>query len=104
MNWVNKIRGATTPNAVQVASTHDVTEVAPGLVVTSSKPFVYLDVRKFEDPKVLAVGQHATGQDLVHGNLWPQQGKDKWLLVGGETGSSCAGASADGLEYRCKLA
>lgn len=68
---------------------HDVTEVAPGFVMTSSKPITYLDVRS--DPvhptKVLTA---SPGDNrFVHANLWPQHGTDDFLLVGGETGGNC---------------
>jgi hypothetical protein len=68
---------------------HDLTEVAPGLVVTSSRPILYLDAR--EDPaKPKVIGTGTPGDNrLVHGNLWPQNGKDKYLLVGGESGGNC---------------
>ncbi len=65
---------------------HDVTEVAPGLIVTSSTPILYLDARKNPaKPKLIGLGQPPAGQ-YVHGNLWPRGTKDKFLLVGGESG------------------
>jgi hypothetical protein len=75
-----------------LASGHDVTEVAPGLVVTSSNPVLYLDARRDPaHPKLLAKGTAKDGR-FVHANLWPNKGKDRFLLVGGETG---AGGCAD---------
>lgn len=74
-----------------VASTHDLTEVAPGLVVASSNPLVMLDARKDPTrPKVIAKGA-AKDDRYVHANLWPNRGTDRWLLVGGETGSGGCG-------------
>ncbi len=73
-----------------VSGSHDVTEVAPGLVVTSSNPVVYLDLR--DDPvrpSVLATGELPDGR-FIHGNIWAQGGTDDKLLVGGETMGSCA--------------
>lgn len=72
---------------------HDVTEVSPGLVVTSSQPILFLDARR--DPKhplLLASGGNDDGR-FIHGNVWPRGGRDKFLLVGGETGgpTDCAG-------------
>ena len=65
---------------------HDVTEVSPGLVVTSSNPILLLDARKNPvKPKVLAKGTAGDGR-FMHANLWPNKGSDRWLLVGGETG------------------
>lgn len=71
-------------------SAHDVTEIAPGLVMTSSKPILYLDARRDPaHPKVM--GQGVMPDDrFIHANLWPRAGKDRWLLVGGETeGTAC---------------
>ena len=69
---------------------HDVTEVSPGLIVTSTQPVMLLDARKNPaKPKVLAVAGNKDGR-FMHSNLWPNGMKDRWLLVGGETsGPSC---------------
>lgn len=69
---------------------HDVTEVKPGMVVTSTQPIQLLDARKRPArPKVLATGRN-TDQRFIHGNLWPRRMKDRFLLAGGETsGPSC---------------
>lgn len=71
---------------------HDVTEVAPGFVVTSSQPIMLLDVRRNPlKPKLLATGSNKDSR-FIHGNLWPRKMKDDFLLVGGETiGPSCTG-------------
>lgn len=64
---------------------HDVTEVAHGLVLTSTQPMLLLDARKNPlQPKVLATGRNSDGR-FIHGNLWPRGMKDRFLLVGGET-------------------
>ena len=66
-------------------SAHDVTEVAPGLVMTSSKPILYLDARRNPaHPKVIGQGVMPDSR-FIHANLWPRGGADRWLLVGGET-------------------
>jgi hypothetical protein len=68
---------------------HDVTEVAPGLVMTSSKPVMYLDVRDDPaHPELVATGTPGDNR-FIHGNLWPHEGTDKFVLVGGETGGDC---------------
>ena len=70
-----------------LANGHDVTEVRPGIVVTSSNPVLVLDARKDPaTPRVLAKGTAADGR-FIHANLWPNGGTDRWLLVGGETGT-----------------
>ena len=72
------------------SGSHDVTEVAPGLIVTSSSPVMYLDARKNPaKPKLLALGAAPEGQ-YMHGTLWPHGGKDKFLLAGSESsGPEC---------------
>lgn len=71
-------------------STHDVTEVKKGIVVTSTQPMLVLDARKNPAaPKLVAVAGNQDGR-FLHGNLWPRNMKDRWLLVGGESGGpSC---------------
>jgi hypothetical protein len=72
---------------------HDVTEVSPGIVVTSSVQMWVLDARNDPaHPKVLATGTTADKR-FIHANLWPRGGKDRLLLVGGETSEAGTGAS-----------
>lgn len=71
-------------------SFHDVTEVRPGIVVTSTQPILMLDARQDPaHPKILAVGSNSD-QRFIHANLWPERGTDKFLLVGGETEGNCS--------------
>lgn len=78
---------------------HDVTEVSPGIVVTSSKTLWVLDARRTPAaPQVIATGASGDGR-FLHANLWPRQGKDALLLVGGETadvgtGETCSDPQA----------
>ena len=66
-------------------SGHDVEEVAPGLVLTASQPIMLLDARKDpRRPKLLASGGNPDGR-FIHTGRWPQRGKDKFLLMAGET-------------------
>ena len=69
---------------------HDVTEVAPGMVLTSTQPMMLLDARKDPTkPKVLALGGNKD-QRFMHSNAWPHEMKDKFFLAGGESsGPSC---------------
>lgn len=63
---------------------HDVTEVAPGLVLTSTNPMMLLDARKDPvHPKLLAVSEQMPA--FVHSNLWPRNAKDRWAMSTGET-------------------
>ncbi|HVM26749.1 MAG TPA: hypothetical protein VM433_03650 [Mycobacteriales bacterium] len=65
--------------------THDVTEVAPGLVMTSTGVITLFDLR--DDPLApRIIAQGAPGDKrFMHANLWPREAQDRWLLVGGET-------------------
>jgi hypothetical protein len=63
----------------------DVTEVAPGLVLTSSQEMFFLDARKDPvHPEVLATGL-AADDHLIHSNRWPGRGRDRFYLVQSET-------------------
>ena len=62
---------------------HDVTEVAPGLVMTATTPMMLLDARKDPaKPKVLAISERKDG---MHGIEWPRSMKDKFILGASET-------------------
>ncbi|HYP23551.1 MAG TPA: hypothetical protein VEV43_08255 [Actinomycetota bacterium] len=78
-------------NQPPMGSTHDVTEVAPGVVLTSTAPMLLLDARKNPvKPKFLALTEPYEGNGLpFHSNLWPRNMKDRWIIAGGET---CCGA------------
>jgi hypothetical protein len=77
-------------DGMPASSGHDVTEIKPGLIMTSTQPLMFLDARKNPTkPKLLAVGANEDRR-FIHSNLWPRAGKDKFLLVGGESsGPSC---------------
>lgn len=63
----------------------DVTEVSPGLVLTSTRVIRLLDARKDPaNPKTVAIGS-TRDQRLIHSNRWPRRGKDRFFLVQGET-------------------
>ena len=67
------------------SSGHDVEEVAPGLVLTATQPIMLLDARKDpRNPKLLAVGGNEDGR-FIHTPRWPNNAKDKFLLMAGET-------------------
>lgn len=76
-------------------SEHDVTEVAPGIVLTSSQPQQLLDAR--EDPAHptrLATVANADKR-FNHANLWPNLMQDDIVLVGGESvGPACDQAAS----------
>jgi hypothetical protein len=71
---------------------HDVTEVRPGLVVTSSTPMYALDTTDPANPKILTKTPD-NAPHTGHNNIWPRGGKDRFMLSASET-------SANG---RCEL-
>lgn len=66
-----------------VESSHDVTEVAPGIVLTASQPMYKLDVSVPGVPRIIAKGPEENGR-FVHATRWPRAAQDDFLLVGGE--------------------
>ena len=88
--------GADPPNS----NGHDVTEFAPGLVMTSTNPIMILDARKDPvHPKHLATAP-PTEDGFVHSNLWPRGGTDKFAISGGETccgGEQCGPDTSAGI-------
>ena len=85
-----KLMDSTWKEAIKapIGSDHDVTEVAPGLVITASQPIAFLDARKNPvKPKLLALSEpnEQVGEAPVHSNLWPRNAKDKFMLVTGES-------------------
>jgi len=79
-----KIAGNWAEGTAAKGGGHDVTEVAPGLVLAATNPITYLDARKDPvHPKVLA--QSALAEGYIHTAVWPQRGKDDFLLMGTET-------------------
>jgi hypothetical protein len=71
-----------------VGSRHDVTEVAPGMVLTSSKTIALLDANADPaNPKLVTTTTTDDGR-FIHANLWPRRMQDRLLLVGGETATT----------------
>lgn len=63
---------------------HDVTEVAPGRVVTASMPIAYVDARKDPlKPEALAYGTNMDKRE--HSVIWPRGGKDRFIMSSFET-------------------
>lgn len=63
----------------------DVTEVSPGLILTSTRTMRLLDARTNPaKPKTLALG-YTSDNRLIHSNRWPRNGRDDFYLVQGET-------------------
>lgn len=69
---------------------HDLTEVTPGILLTSSLPMLLLDVRADPTrPKLLAMGDHGDARN-IHGVAWPHAMQDTFFLAGGKApGPAC---------------
>ncbi|MGH2756846.1 MAG: LVIVD repeat-containing protein [Actinomycetota bacterium] len=68
---------------------HDVNEVAPGRVLTSSQPILLLDARENQvHPKVLAVADDEKITGGIHSNRWPNEGKDSIVLFSSESNAT----------------
>jgi hypothetical protein len=69
---------------------HDVWEYRNGFILVSTleEPFMAVDVRDPMNPKVLGYGVNprprSQGGFLFHSGLWPNGGKDKFVLMQGE--------------------
>ena len=77
-------------------SAHDVNEVSPGMVLTSSNPIILLDGRKNPaKPKLVAVGEDKRVTGGIHSNQWPNSGKDDIVLFSSESNATgrCRGAN-----------
>lgn len=75
-------------------SAHDVNEVAPGMVLTSSRPIMLLDARKNPaSPALVAVGDDERVTGGIHSNRWPNTGKDPIVLFSSESNATgrCTG-------------
>lgn len=67
-------------------SGHDVTEIAPGLVLTSSNPILLLDARRNpKKPKLLATSVLDPETSTMHSVAWENRGRDRFFLAGSET-------------------
>ena len=80
----------------KITGAHDVTEVAPGIVLTSSRPIQLLDARKNPaKPKVIAMGDDEAITGGVHSNIWPRKGKDKFFMLSSESNFTgrCSGSN-----------
>lgn len=76
-----KVLDNTWSKAMGGVAAHDVTEVRPGLVVTSSRPMMVLDVGNPAKPRVVTqVDAAHTG----HNNIWPRGGRDRFALSASE--------------------
>jgi hypothetical protein len=81
-NWISELRA----QGVNESSCHHIREIRPGILLTACRPFAAISVNAKdggspEHPKVLYTGAAAK---FVHSARWPREGKDNFVLIGGE--------------------
>src|SRR5215217_6652030 len=100
-NWITELRA----QGVDSKSCHHMREIRPGVLLTACRPFSVITVNPQdaagaspEHPKVLYTGQ---SDAFVHSARWPRQGRDKLVLIGGETNFTgrCDGANGEFRTY-----
>ena len=94
-NWKTALReqgfSFTPPGARSDVSCHNLNEVRPGVLMTSCNPITLISVNAEDGgsilkPKVLASGgTPKEAARFIHSAHWPNQGKDRFATVGGET-------------------
>ncbi len=72
----------------KISGIHDVNEIAPGMVLTASRPAVLLDFKKdVMKPKVRAVYK-GISTNVQHSVQWPRDGKDRFAFMSEESNAS----------------
>lgn len=70
-------------DAIDKTYVHDVTEVHPGLVLTSSTPMYAIDTTDPTKPRTIMKTELGT-TDTSHQNIWPRSGKDRFMISASE--------------------
>lgn len=70
-------------DAIDGTYVHDVTEVHPGLVLTSSTPMYAMDTTDPTKPRTIMKTDPGT-TDTSHNNIWPRSGKDRFMISASE--------------------
>lgn len=81
---------------------HDLVELKPGLLLTSSNPLLLLDARKdVLHPKIVAKGAPKDQGAFIHSAMWPRDGDDSIMMSAGETNATprCEVGSASFLTW-----
>jgi hypothetical protein len=81
-NWIDELG----KQGVAEKSCHHIREIRPGVLLTACQPFAAISVRRADGgspghPKVLYTGEAAK---FVHSARWPRNGRDRFVLIGGE--------------------
>ena len=81
--------------AAPVETSHDVTEVEPGVLLTASQPMHLLDARVTPGAPTVTRSAATEEDRFVHATRWPRGAQDKFMLVGGEeVGPGCSGGES----------
>jgi hypothetical protein len=100
-NWIDELKA----QGVDSKSCHHIREIRPGVILTACQPFAVITVNAQdapgaspEHPKVLYTG---VSDAFVHSARWPRGGRDKFVLIGGETNFTgrCNGANGEFRTY-----
>jgi hypothetical protein len=100
-NWIAELKA----QGVDSKRCHHMREIRPGVLLTACMPFSVITVNPKdapgaspEHPKVLYTGE---SDEFVHSARWPRQGRDKFVLTGGETNftGQCDGANGEFRTY-----
>jgi hypothetical protein len=100
-NWITELKA----QGVDSKSCHHMRELRPGVLLTACRPFSVITVNPEdalgaspEHPKVLYTGQ---SDAFVHSARWPRSGRDKFVLIGGETNFTgrCTGSNGEFRTY-----
>jgi hypothetical protein len=100
-NWIEELKA----QGVDSKSCHHMREIRPGVILTACQPFSVITVNPQdapgaspEHPKVLYTG---ASDAFVHSARWPRQGRDRFVLIGGETNFTgrCNGANGEFRTY-----
>ncbi len=96
-NWIDELKA----QGVEEQSCHHIREIRPGVLLTACRPFSVITVNPQdaagaspEHPKVLYTGE---SDAFVHSARWPRSGRDKFVLIGGETNFTgrCDGSNGE---------
>ncbi len=74
-NWIE---------SANVTGVHDVSEVAPGVVLTASRPARLLDFRKNVTKPTVLASYEGISRNVQHSVRWPRGGKDRFAFMSEE--------------------
>ena len=86
-NWIDVLS-----ESAEFGSCHATREMAPGMIIGSCQPVVFFSILPEHggSPTKPALIATATNEDgrFIHSARWPNNARDKFLLIGGETNAS----------------